>query len=340
MASAARLDRWGLREGGWRDLFLTPRLTAGLAAALALGIFIVDVATPAEFAVAVLYVMVVLLVGSAYRRRVILAVAVSCIVLTMLSFGLTHTLAADRNAVFRCIMSLAAIVVTTALVLRNEAVTAALAERVRLLDLTHDTVSARSMANVITYWNKGAEELYGWPRGEAVGRVVHDLLRTEFSAPSQEIMAEFLRTGRWEGELVHRTRSGGRVDVASRWYLQRDRLGQPVSILETNNDIGDRKLAEAAALRHQQELQLIIDFDPGTRLDDAAGRSRRLCQRAMGRDRLLEGRPAPGLATIGTSRGSGSHGIPHARCAVDRHAARGRVSSATQGWQLSLAPRP
>ena len=78
MASAARMDRWGSRDGGWRGLFLTPRVTAALAAALALGIFVVDVATPAQFAVAVLYVMVVLLVGTSYRRQAILLVAAGC----------------------------------------------------------------------------------------------------------------------------------------------------------------------------------------------------------------------------------------------------------------------
>ncbi len=97
MASAARMDRWGLRDGGWRDLFLTPRVMTALAAVLALGIFVVDVATPAEFAVAVLYVVVVLLVGSSYRRRAILPVAAGCVVLVFLSFGLTHGFAADRQ---------------------------------------------------------------------------------------------------------------------------------------------------------------------------------------------------------------------------------------------------
>ncbi len=163
---------------------------------------------------------------------------------------------------FDVVMSIAAIAVTTALVLRNESVTAALAERVRLLDLTHDTVSARNMANVITYWNKGAEELYGWSREEAVGQVMHDLLRTVFPVPLQDIMAELLRTGRWEGELVHSKRDGSQVDLASRWYLQRDRQGQPMSILETNNDIADRKRADREALRHRQELQLTVDSIP------------------------------------------------------------------------------
>src|SRR5262245_53810380 len=44
----------------------------------------------------------------------------------------------------------------------------ALQERANLLDLTHDTVFVRDMSDVVTYWNRGAEELYGWSREEAL----------------------------------------------------------------------------------------------------------------------------------------------------------------------------
>ena len=53
----------------------------------------------------------------------------------------------------------------------------ALRERANLIDLTHDTVFVRDISDVITYWNRGAEEQYGWPSTEAVGRVSHHLLR-------------------------------------------------------------------------------------------------------------------------------------------------------------------
>src|SRR5882672_2786018 len=57
-----------------------------------------------------------------------------------------------------------------------------LREQARLLDLTHDTVFSRRMDDEITYWNRGAEDLYGWPAEEAVGKVSHQLLRTVFPA--------------------------------------------------------------------------------------------------------------------------------------------------------------
>ena len=100
-----------------------------------------------------------------------------------------------------------------------------LKERAHLLGLTHDTVVVRNIGNVITYWNRGAEEQYGWTSEEAVGKISHDILRTVFPAPLDKIMEELTRTGRWEGELIHTRRDDTRVVVASRWALQRDEQG-------------------------------------------------------------------------------------------------------------------
>jgi PAS domain S-box-containing protein len=121
---------------------------------------------------------------------------------------------------------------------------AALRERAQLLDLTHDTIFVRSMNDAISFWNRGAEQLYGWTREEALGRIAQQLLRTSFPAPLEEIMSEVLGTGRWEGELVHTKRDATQVSVVSRWSLQEDERGRPVGILETNNDITERKRAE------------------------------------------------------------------------------------------------
>ena len=76
----------------------------------------------------------------------------------------------------------------------------ALRERANLLDLTHDTVFVRDINDVITFWNRGAEELYGWTRDEAVGQVSHHLMQTIFTAPLEKITAELNSAGRWEGD--------------------------------------------------------------------------------------------------------------------------------------------
>src|SRR5258707_1198147 len=123
-------------------------------------------------------------------------------------------------------------------------VEAALLERAELLDLTHDTIFVRGMNDTISFWNRGAEQLYGWNKEEVLGQISHQLLRTIFPSPLEEITSELLSTGRWEGELVHTKRDGTQVTVASRWSLRQDERGRAVGILETNNDITERKRAE------------------------------------------------------------------------------------------------
>jgi two-component system sensor kinase FixL len=130
----------------------------------------------------------------------------------------------------------------------------ALRGHARLLNLTHDTVIVHDIHDVITYWNRGAEDLYGWTREQALGQVAHQLLETVFPAPFEEIVATLTETGRWEGELIHTRRDGTKVVVASRWASQDDQAGCCVGLLETNNDITERRRAEDAVREMQAEL--------------------------------------------------------------------------------------
>ena len=134
----------------------------------------------------------------------------------------------------------------------------ALRERANLLDLTHDTVFVRDMNDVITYWNRGAQELYGWTADQAKGHRTHDLLRTIFPSPLDHINRELYETGRWSGELVHTKRDGTQVVVSSRWSLQRDDQGHSTAVLETNNNITERKQAEEALRRSHDELEVKV----------------------------------------------------------------------------------
>jgi PAS domain S-box-containing protein len=127
-------------------------------------------------------------------------------------------------------------------------------QQANLLNLTHDTIFVRDMSDIITYWNRGAEELYGWTAEQAIGKRSHELLQTVFTVPLEEINAELLRTGRWEGELGHTKADESRVVVASRWALRRDDQKRPAGVLETNNDITERKHREEEVRSLNQEL--------------------------------------------------------------------------------------
>jgi PAS domain S-box-containing protein len=117
-------------------------------------------------------------------------------------------------------------------------------QQASLLNLTHDSIFVRGLDNVITYWNRGAEELYGFTAEEAIGKPSNELLHTIFPAPVDGIRADLLRAGRWEGELKRTKADGTEVVVASRWSLRRGEENQPSAIMETNNNITERKRRE------------------------------------------------------------------------------------------------
>jgi PAS domain S-box-containing protein len=124
----------------------------------------------------------------------------------------------------------------------------ALRYQAALLNFAHDAIIVRDAENKITFWNRGAEETYGWAQVEVVGRVTHDLLKTRFPKPLEEIYEEAGQTGEWNGELSHIRKDGQEIVVASRWALQRDIWGRHVATLEINRNVTDlKKLEEARA---------------------------------------------------------------------------------------------
>src|SRR5439155_8316083 len=113
-----------------------------------------------------------------------------------------------------------------------------------LLDLANDAILVRSLDDRITYWNRGSARLYGWTKEEVLGKHPHDILRTEFPEPFENIKAQLLREGSWQGELIHKRRDGSTVIAASRWSTWSSKEGKPLGFLELNTDVTDRKRAE------------------------------------------------------------------------------------------------
>jgi|GEM_PF-753274 len=128
-----------------------------------------------------------------------------------------------------------------------------LLKQAQLLDLANDTIMVRDLNDKITYWNQGAQRLYGWTAEEAVGNSARALLKTELPLASKAIRHVLSQDGYWNGELIHSRRDGTRVPVATGWTLQRDEKGKPIAYLEINQDITQRKHAEAA-LRRSEKL--------------------------------------------------------------------------------------
>ncbi len=139
-----------------------------------------------------------------------------------------------------------------------------------LLELTQDAVIVRDPHDRVVYWNRAAQTLYGWSRREALGVVVHDLLRTQFPGDRAEVVATLRRLGSWDGLLRHQTRDHGEIVTWSRWSAVHDRNGRIVSVLETNRDVTEQQhdlealrarviQLQAAVERHELEQSVLRD---------------------------------------------------------------------------------
>ena len=141
-----------------------------------------------------------------------------------------------------------------------------------LLDLTQDAIMVRDAEDRISFWNSAAETMYGWTKEEALGRNLHDLLKTWFPEPLEKIAADLMRDGHWAGELWHTRRDGTTIVVTSRWVLER---AEPPRILETNTDVSERRRSEEElreSLRELADLKFALDESSIVAFTDQRGR--------------------------------------------------------------------
>ena len=126
-----------------------------------------------------------------------------------------------------------------------------IADQAAYLDKARDAIVVRDLEGKVLFWNKGAEQIYGWKREEVVGLEINRML---YADPRQadEIAQHTLRLGEWSGEVQHRTQDRGEITVEASWTLIRDNAGNPKSVLAINTDVTEKKQIEAQYMRAQR----------------------------------------------------------------------------------------
>ncbi|KCZ71710.1 PAS domain S-box [Candidatus Methanoperedens nitroreducens] len=125
-------------------------------------------------------------------------------------------------------------------------------EQASLLNKAHDAIGVRDLEHRITYWNKGAQRMYGWTAEEVTGKKADELLYKEESLILIEAKKRVIEEGEWIGELEQVTKNGKKIIVESRWTMVHDSDGRPKSILIVNTDITEKKKIEAQFFRAQR----------------------------------------------------------------------------------------
>jgi PAS domain S-box-containing protein len=121
-----------------------------------------------------------------------------------------------------------------------------------LLNIVSDAIFVRDRENKITFWNHGAERIYGWTAEEVKGRNARDLLCPEFDTTCDLAWDTAIEANEWQGELHKVTKAGKPVIVASRWTVVLDEVGKPQAILTVDTDITEKKRLEQQSLRNQR----------------------------------------------------------------------------------------
>src|SRR5215210_3614947 len=129
-----------------------------------------------------------------------------------------------------------------------------------LLEAVGQSVIATDLEGNVLYWNRAAEEIYGWSSEEALGRRLRDLTLSEESLEKAEEVGSELRAGRaWSGETLLRRKDGSYVPVLGTASPLFDDRGNLVGMIDVSTDISERKALE-------DELERRASQDPLTGL--------------------------------------------------------------------------
>ncbi len=121
----------------------------------------------------------------------------------------------------------------------------------QMLDLAKDAMIVRDFEQGITYWNRSAEEIYGWTFEEVRGRTGRDLFYLDPS-DGDEAFASIMENGFWMGEVEHQTKDGRHIWVDCRRQLIRDAEGRPIGIFGVNTDVTASRREKESRVRAQR----------------------------------------------------------------------------------------
>lgn len=116
----------------------------------------------------------------------------------------------------------------------------------RVLSQVEDAVTATDNRERITYMNRAAEQFYGVPSGEALGRPASELLTHGWLRPGDEegVRDSLRSSGMWHGAVLQRKRDGDVICVDLTVSTLNDEDGKSTGTLWSLRDVTGQKRAE------------------------------------------------------------------------------------------------
>ena len=133
----------------------------------------------------------------------------------------------------------------------------------RLLNSIDQAVIATDLHGAITYWNRAAEQLYGWESAEVLGRNILDITPTEQSVEEAQEIMTLLRVGQtWSGEFSVRHRSGRSFPALVTDTPILDDDGQLIGIIGVSSDNSERSRLQSQLQASEQFATATLDALP------------------------------------------------------------------------------
>jgi PAS domain S-box-containing protein len=127
-----------------------------------------------------------------------------------------------------------------------------------LIHVVADAVIATDLTFHVTGWNHAAELIYGWSEAEALGQPVNDLLQTTYVVGERAaVLAALQAHGRWQGEVLQRTRSGQLIPILASVATVLAPDGTSLGIVTVNRDDRERQAAAAQLRAHAERLEVL-----------------------------------------------------------------------------------
>ncbi|HET6765582.1 MAG TPA: PAS domain S-box protein, partial [Longimicrobiaceae bacterium] len=128
-----------------------------------------------------------------------------------------------------------------------------IAFQAHLLNSVQEGVIATDLAGTVLFWNRFAEELYGWTAAEAVGRTIVDLVPSPEARPDSELIMEQLRGGAfWTGEMRLQRRNGSTFLAQVTDAPIYDSAGAMIGVVGVSLDLTGRRQLEEQLLQAQK----------------------------------------------------------------------------------------
>ncbi len=125
-----------------------------------------------------------------------------------------------------------------------------------LLQNVSDAVIATNNEFRIQSWNKAAETIYGWREEEVLGKTMSELMTIVYQQDSrEEVMADFLSKGHWQGRVTQNRKDGTLIPVLSSVTAVKDQHGAVIGAVAVNRDISDQLEIEEALRERTRSLE-------------------------------------------------------------------------------------